>query len=180
MLRTSAPLIGALGLIPQTLSLATLMQIQAIWSKPIPLIRDKAGGLIYELDVDSLPPEPGVYVFFRKHGKKTVPIYIGETRRLRARTKNHLNSLPLMRAIERAPSGKRYLIYCTVRAGTEAKAKKQIKIIEKALILHAQNQGHELYNIRGTKLPTNQISFTGNRASEALAPRTMLVKKALT
>ena len=155
------------------------MQIQAKWSKPIPLKAGKLGGLIYEFDIESLPPEPGVYVFFRRHGQKIVPIYIGETRRLRARAKSHLNSLQLMRAIENAPSGKRFFIYCTVKAGTEAKAKKQIKIVERSLILHAQSQGHELYNIKGTKLPTDEISFIGNRASEALAPRTMLIKKAL-
>ena len=119
------------------------MKIQGKWSKPIPLKLDKNGSLIYELDIDSLPPEPGVYVFFRTHGRTTVPIYIGETQSLRTRAKSHLNSLQLMRAIENAPSGKRFFIYCTVRAGTEAKAKKQIKVIEKALILHAQNQGHE-------------------------------------
>ena len=156
------------------------MQISATWSKPIQLKKCKPGGLIYELDLEALPNEPGVYVFYREHSGKPSLIYIGETYSIRARTKGHLCSLPLMRAIENTPTGKRYMIYCTVDTASREKAKKQVKIIEKALILHAQTEGHELFNKKGTKLPTDAIAFTGNRASEAIAPRTMLVKKALT
>ncbi len=156
------------------------MQIEASWSQPIALKKCKPGGLIYELDMEELPPEPGVYVFGRKHGDTVVPIYIGETLSVRGRIKGHLNSLPLMRAVENAPNGARFLLYCTVKAGSREKAKKHVKVVEKALILHAQSEGHVLFNKKGTKLPTDEISFTGNRTSEAVAPRTMLIKRALT
>lgn len=156
------------------------MQIEAAWAKPIDLKRCKPGGLIYELDLEALPSDPGVYVFFRTHGSKVTPIYIGETLNLRARVKGHLNSVPLMRAVEEAATGKRSLVYCTVKAGSRLKAKKHVRVIEKALILHAQGEGHVLFNKKGTRLPTDEISFTGNRTSEAIAPRTMLIKKALT
>ena len=156
------------------------MQIEAAWSQPIPLKKCKPGGLIYEMDLDLLPTVHGVYVFARQHGTKVTPIYIGETQNLCARIKGHLNSLPLMREIDNAPAGKRFLIYCTVKAGSALKAKKHVKVIEKALILHAQGEGHTLFNTKGTKLPTNEIFFSGNRTSEAIAPRYMLIKKALT
>lgn len=156
------------------------MKIEAIWSQPIQMKKDSKGKLIYTVDLDSLPASPGVYVFGRKHGVTIAPIYIGETLSIKARVKNHLDSLPLMRAIEDASSGGRFLLYCTVRAGSLEKAKKHIKVIERALILHAQAEGHELFNKKGTKLPTDAISFTGNRTSEAIAPRTMLIKRALT
>lgn len=156
------------------------MQIKATWSRPINLKKCKPGGLIYELDLEQLPAKPGVYIFGRKYGTGVVPIYIGETLSIRARIKNHLNSLPLMRAIENAPNGSRFLMFCTVRAGTIEKAKKHVKVVEKALILHAQSEGHVLFNKKGTKLPTDEIEFTGNRTSEAMAPRIMLIKRALT
>jgi GIY-YIG catalytic domain len=156
------------------------MQIQASWSQPSSLTKCKPGGLIYELELEQLPTQPGVYVFGRKHGNKIVPIYVGETVSIRGRIKSHLESLPLMRAIENAANGGRFLIYCTVGAGTETKAKKHVKIIEKALILHAQSEGHVLFNKKGTKLPTDEITFVGNRTSESIAPRSMLIKRALT
>lgn len=156
------------------------MQIDAKWSKPIPLKDGSSSGLIFKLDLESIPDEPGVYVFARSYSSKIEPIYIGETINLRIRISSHLKSVPLMKAIENASSGKRILIYCTVSARSKEKAKSQVKIIEKALILHAQAEGCELFNMKGTKLPTDVISFTGNRASEAIAPRLMRVKQALT
>ncbi len=156
------------------------MKIEATWSKAIPLEKGSAhGDKIYDVDLDLVPKEPGVYVFARRHGDKITPIYIGESVGLRGRITGHLKSLPLMRAIERAPAGSRFLIYCTVKAGNREKAKKLIKVIEKSLILHAQNEGHELFNKSGTKMPTHEIAFTGNRVSEAIAPRLMLIKRAL-
>lgn len=156
------------------------MKIEATWSKPIELKKCKPGGLIYELNLEQLPTAPGVYVFVRTHGGSVSPIYIGETLNIRSRIKSHLNFLPLMRAIENAPIGSRFLLYCTVKAGAAAKAKKHIKVVEKALILHAQGEGHTLFNKKGTMLPTDEIAFKGNRTSEAIAPRRMLIKKALT
>jgi hypothetical protein len=156
------------------------MKIEATWSKPVPLKKCPPGGLIYVLNLKALPTEASVYIFGRRFGNKVVPIYIGETVSLRARINNHLNSLPLMRAIENSPSGERFLIYCTFKTGSKDKVKKHLKIVEKALIFYAQTKDHELFNKKGTKLPTDSISFTGNRTSEALAPRVMLIKQALT
>ena len=34
-------------------------------------------------------------------------------------------------------------------------AKKQVKVIEKALLFHAQGEGHTLFNKKGTRLPTD-------------------------
>jgi hypothetical protein len=156
------------------------MKIDAAWSQPVPLTKDRKGKLVYNLDLEQLPKSPGVYVFARQHGERVVPIYIGETMSLRSRIKSHLESVPLMHAVRDASSGNRLLIYCTVKTNSEDKAKKQINILERALILHAQTEGHQLVNKRGTKLPTDTICFIGNRTSEAIAPRKMLVKKALT
>lgn len=156
------------------------MLIEAEWSKPVTLKKRKPGGLVYELDLEVLPAEPAVYLFCRRHSERVFPIYIGETLNLRSRIKSHLNSLKLMQALADAASGKRLLIYCTVKAGSPMKAKKHLKVIEKALILHSQSEGHSLFNKMGTKLPTDEIRFTGNRTSEALAPRSMLIEKALT
>ena len=152
------------------------MQIRAEWSRPLPLRKSSSHNQIYEVDLDKLPNSPGVYVFCRQYADKVVPIYIGQTISLCRRIKGHLNSLPLMREIEHSPNGQKLLIYCTV-PGNEERAQKQIKIIEKALIQHAQTAGHVLFNKQGTKLPTDEISFTGNVISQAIAPRVMRIKK---
>jgi len=144
------------------------------------LKKSKSSKQIYEIDLTRLPEGPAAYVFCRSYGPVVVPIYIGETKSLRERVKTHLNSVALMKEIETAPKGPRLFLYCKVRTNSVDRAKTQLKILEKALILHAQTEGHVLLNKRGTKLPTDSIAFVGNRTSEAIAPRVMLVKKALT
>lgn len=156
------------------------MKIDATWSQPLPLAKDRTGKLVYTLDLEKLPQKPGVYVFGRQHGESIAPIYIGETMTLRSRVKKHLESVPLMHAVRDAAGGSRFLIYCTIKSRSEEKSKKQVEILERALILHSQTEGHHLVNKKGTKLPTDTICFIGNRTSEAIAPRKMLVKKALT
>lgn len=156
------------------------MKIDAKWSKPITLKDGDSVGLIFKLDTEAIPIEPGVYVFARRYGANVTPIYIGETANLRRRIASHLKSVPLMKALENTSSGSRILIYCTVATKSKDRAKSQVKIIEKALILHSQAEGHELFNKKGTKLPTDVISFSGNHTSEEIAPRLMRVKQALT
>jgi hypothetical protein len=85
-----------------------------------------------------------------------------------------------MRAIENAPAGRKVLIFCTLQTKSADFAKKQIGIIERALIAHAQTEGVTLFNKQGTKVPSDSISFTGNRTSESLAPRVLYVKRNLT
>lgn len=153
------------------------MQINANWSQPLTLTKDRKGKLVYTVDLEDIPQSPGVYIFGRQHGESIAPIYIGETLTLRGRIKSHLESVPLMHAVRDAPAGNRFLIYCTVKTRSKERAKRQIVILERALILHAQAEGHQIVNKKGTKLPTDTICFSGNRTSEALAPRKMLVKK---
>jgi hypothetical protein len=131
------------------------------------------------MDLEVIPADAGAYVFGRLYNGSVSPICIGEMANLRKRAGEQLKSLPCMRALEKAKSGERVFMLRTVKAGAHDKAKKHIKIIEKALILHAQSEGHELLNLQATKLSFDEIQFTGNRASESFAPRRMLIKKAL-
>lgn len=156
------------------------MDIEATWSRPIELTDGVKIGLIYSLPIEEIPAESGVYIFARTHGAKVFPLYIGESQNLRARLRQHLEKVPLMKAIEGALTGKKVVLYCTLSTNSKDRSKKQLKIVEKALILHAQSEGHELFNKKGTKLPTDTISFTGNCTSESIAPRLMRIEHALT
>lgn len=155
------------------------MKIEASWAKPVEMELDSTQALIYTLDIATLPDVPGVYVFGRLYDGLVEPIYIGQTLSIQKRIKTHLKSVPLMKKLEKAKLGSRVLVYCIVKAGNEDKARKHVKVIERALILHAQSEGFELFNQKGAKLPTDEISFTGNRTSESIAPRKMLIKRAL-
>lgn len=156
------------------------MIIEASWSDPIRLKKSQSSGLFNQINLELLPAEPGVYVFARKYGKRLIPIYIGETLSIYHRIKTHMNSIALMTAIKNTSNGARVLIYCTVSTANRDKAKKHIKIIENALIIHAQSEGHELFNKMGMKRPTDSILFSGNTLSKSIAPGTMRIRQALT
>lgn len=88
------------------------MKLKLNWAKPVRLKTSKTG--IYDIDLEAIPKMPGVYIFARKWGKSYEALYVGRSKGLRGRVKGHLNNVKLMKHLEKAKTGKRVLIYCTV------------------------------------------------------------------
>jgi len=157
------------------------LRIVARWRQEIRLVDGGRHNLIYYTKhLKSIPENPGVYVFARIHGRKVSPIYIGQADNLRKRIEQQFKSVPLMMGIKKLPRGKRVLIYCEPVFKRKQDRKKVINIIEKSLIDHVLSQGSELLNKQGTKRPAHTIQFSGNRISERIIPRKVLIKTALT
>jgi hypothetical protein len=105
------------------------LNIEAVWSSPIQL-RLATSGAIYECEnPDEIPAEAGVYVFGREHGNFIAPLYIGKALNLRRRIDQQLNSVKLMRGIQEAERGARFLLYCTLLLKQGQKARRVIGII---------------------------------------------------
>ncbi len=154
------------------------LNIEARWSHPI-IIRLAKVGAIYECeDLHEIPSEAGIYIFGRCHGESRAPLYIGKALNLRKRIEQQLNSVRLMTGIKEAASGNRFLIYCVPKIKPGQRATQVVKLLEDALISHALAFDHELLQKQGTKRPNHTIKFSGNRASEAIAPRKMRVSAA--
>jgi hypothetical protein len=152
------------------------LNIEGVWGTPVQL-RVAASGAIYECpDLDSIPASPGIYIFYRKHGERVSPLYIGRSRNIRNRIKQHLNSVKLMQAIYEAQSGSRFVIYCEPITKPGQDLDKVLRLLENALIDHAMSEGHDLRQKQGTKPAHHTISFRGNRTSEAIAGRLMRVR----
>ncbi len=155
-----------------------MLNFQAHWEQPVQLIDGSKQGLIYYADgINELPESPGAYVFARVHGEYAYPLYVGETTNIRKRLKSHFErSVKLMNSIKGAATGKRIFLYCTIKTSSEKKRDSMLALLQRALIEHALSEGHELFNKQGTKIKAHTISFTGNRTSEQIAPRTMHVE----
>lgn len=152
-------------------------KISADWHKPIYLSDGQKSNLIYTCaSIEDVPDSPGVYVFGREYGKSICPLYIGRGLRLRKRLEQQLQSVKLMMGIKNAEKGKRFLLYCTVKLKRGQKPMPVLQTLESALISHALAEGHDLFNEQGTKFKQHTIEFTGNRVSEAVAPRLMLIR----
>jgi excinuclease UvrABC nuclease subunit len=67
------------------------MELNVVWHAPLALRRSDER--IYDVDLESIPAEPGVYVFMRVFGKKHNPLYVGKAENLRGRIKTQLDAL---------------------------------------------------------------------------------------
>ena len=156
------------------------LNIEARWAQPLALTISRAAHEIYFCpDHETIPDSPGVYVFARRHGEVTEPLYIGQSRNLYARLRQHLDSVSLMQSIREASAGARLFLYCEPILRPGQQLVRVLDTLEEALIDHALAEGHALLNVQGTRCPTHAITFSGNRTSEALAPRRMFVKISL-
>ena len=155
------------------------MELELRWKKPLHLIDGSEWQMIYcldEDDEDSIPEEPGIYVFGRKFGDSFVPLYIGQAKNLCSRIGNQFNNLRLMRGIEDAESGKRLLVFAEFYAKPGQQLAKCLDIIESALIENALTQGFELLNKQGTKTPTHALNFSGARDGARIFSKEMYVR----
>lgn len=139
------------------------MEIYVEWHDALPLRDGSKEGLIYTCDLDEIPEDPGVYVFARKHGEHTCPLYIGQSHVLRRRIDSDLDRVRLMRGVEEASSGSRLLLFCTLNLRPGQQVDKVLDIVEYACISHALSEGHELLNKQGTSTRTHSIHCYGRQ-----------------
>jgi len=151
------------------------MKLHIMWEKPVLLRSGLKDGLIYNVDYDSFDRVPGVYIFARKYGKSYEALYVGQSKNIRSRIKSHLNNLKLMRHIEEAKSGKRFVIvgYASPRPGQ--KVEKVIKLLERGLIRHFLSEGHDLVNQQGVRIRRHSIESAGG-VPKAFIPSTMFLE----
>jgi hypothetical protein len=104
-------------------------------------------------------------------------LYVGKATSLRSRIKQQLNNLRLMQAIDDAAIGPRMLIYGTLNCRPGQRVGTVLNIFETALIGHLTDNGHQLSNKLGTKLPVDVISFDGNLLARRATGRELRVPK---
>jgi hypothetical protein len=152
------------------------MKLSVTWHPsirlPIPVSR-----LHRVFDLDTLPREPAIYLFARRFGRRMEVLYVGKATSLRSRIKQQLNNLRLMQTIDDAQIGPRMLIYGTLNCRPGQRVGTVLNIVETALIGHLTEQGHQLSNKLGTKLPVDVISFDGNLLARGVTGRELRVPK---
>lgn len=152
------------------------MRLSVEWQKPVPLRSGRRDGLIYTVDLEAIPRAPGVYIFARKWGKSFEALYVGQSAGLRRRIRGHLNNLRLMRHIEDAPSGKRFVIPGVARFRPGQRREKALATLERAYIRYFLSEGHDLVNQQGVRIRRHEIESTGP-VPRAFIPATIYLEK---
>lgn len=133
------------------------------WAPPLELTNGHAHNMIYTCDLGSIPQVAGVYVFGRWFGDNFAPLYIGQTQNLQQRISQHLQYVPLMMALQKVPSGARFVHLGTLQGKRGQNQKSALERVERGMIKYALAQGCEIVNEKGAKTPYDEIQFFGNR-----------------
>lgn len=153
------------------------MRINVQWLTPRELWEDSTKVLIYDCDWGSLPEMPGVYVFARAFGESTTPLYVGQATNLRGRVRKQLNNLRLMRGLENTRIGPRLLLPAEITVRIGHHLARALNLVEQSLIKHYLSEGHELLNIKGTRIVADEITFGGNTRGRQTCPRRISMPK---
>ena len=152
------------------------------WQKPVELFEPSEANcrgceykgncnLTYCCEGENIPEKPGVYVFGRQHGQSITPIYIGESKDISQRIWEHLEGyVELMNALRKVKLGSRVILVGILESRF---TKDTLGLIEGMLIEHALDEGFGLLNVSKTNPSYHEVSFSGNRESMRIFPKTL-------
>jgi hypothetical protein len=153
------------------------MNLEIKWHQPIILEDGDDDNLIFQVpNIENWQDVPSIYMFCRSYGGVIIPLYIGRSKNVGQRIKQHLNTTKMMRSIEKALNGEKLLIIGEFIPKPGQKIDSSLKILERTLIEYALAEGHVLINKSGTKTPIHTISFNGYKAAKDFTGSTMYTK----
>jgi hypothetical protein len=153
-----------------------MSDFRLIWHQPLHL--NASDELIYEVDHEEIPEEPGIYIFFREHGGTQTPMYVGQAKNLRQRIRGQLKSnVKLMKGIQGSPNGSRKVTFGVYRPGRGQQMDQSLDRIERSLIRH-YIESHQLFNTQGTHVPMESLTSDRPQRLNKLIPRTITFQKA--
>jgi hypothetical protein len=138
------------------------MDLNLQWGEPLPLV--KSASDLYWTDGEQIPHAPGIYVFFRAFGRSREALYVGKAGNLRSRIKQQLNAHRLMKGIEDASMGARFIAIGELKRRPGQQVKTCLTLIEHALIRHYLARGDELLNIHGSRIRKHSLTSERTRA----------------
>jgi hypothetical protein len=146
------------------------MDLNLEWGKPLPLVMSASD--LYWADAEQIPHAPGVYVFFRRFGSSEEALYVGKATNLRSRIKQQLNAHRLMKGIETAAMGSRYIVIGELKRRPGQQVPKCLALVEHALIRYFLAHGDELLNIHGSRIRKHSLTSERTTARK-LIPKTI-------
>ena len=136
------------------------MEIHLEWGREVPIKYDLSLDR-YVAELETIPDNPGIYIFGRTFSDKVEALYVGKANSLRNRIKQQFNNHTLMTHIENAKNGNRVIIYGVFHGKPGQSAKTCTQIAERALIRYYLAKNHNLANLQGTTINHHVIVSGG-------------------
>ena len=151
------------------------MKIQIDWGEPLSLKLVSRQGAGYQVDLNALPADPGIYIMGRMWAKGFEALYVGKARNIRRRVKGQLNNLRLMQHLRGSKTGKRVVVAGSIDTRQGQQIDRVLAIAERALIRHFLSDGDNLVNISGTTLRQHEVEST--QRPRWFVPRVVFLEK---
>ena len=133
-----------------------------------------ARGHYYTVSDEELTEIPstgtGVYLFCRRHGRSLSPQYVGRSRRLRQRIREHLERVSLVKALAAGENGRRVVLVAIVEPRRGQSADRVAQEVENLLIRRFRAASFDLLNEKGNCRPQRTVRWHGSRAYRGLIP----------
>ncbi len=139
------------------------LNIEATWQPPLDINPVPGEFSFVCRDIENVPEGPGVYIFGRRYGDTITPCYIGRSRNINGRLKQHLNSIRLMNGLRNFGNGQKIFSWANINLRPGQNIDRILHVLERMLIVHATDDGHELLNVNGARLPHHVAELNGNR-----------------
>jgi hypothetical protein len=115
----------------------------------------------------------GVYLFCRRHGGALSPQYVGRSKRVRQRIREHLERVTMMRALANGEGGRRIVLVAMVQPRRGQCVDRVAQEVERMLLRHFRDARYDLVNERGTRRPLRTVRWLGTTAYRKLIPAAM-------
>jgi hypothetical protein len=123
-------------------------------------------------DLEAIPPTAtGIYLFCRRYGQNLWPQYVGRSRRLRRRIRDHLERVSLMRALSEGESGRRVVLVAIVEPQRGQSPGRVAAEVESLLIRRFRAAAFNLVNEKGNRGTQRTVHWHGSRDYVELIPR---------
>lgn len=152
------------------------MKFQIEWQRVVPLRQSRSPGLMYQLPLEKIPREAGIYIFGRRYGSNFEALYVGQAGNLKGRIRGQLNNLRLMDHLKRAKSGKRILLVGELKGQRGRNRRKALNLVEKAFIRHFLSEGDDLVNRLGVRIRRHEVASIGKHPKRYF-PRSVFLER---
>ena len=143
------------------------------WTACVPLTAAGHFFTVTDTALKAVPPNgTGVYLFCRRQGARLIPQYIGRSKRVRQRIREHLERVSLVRALGEG-AGKRCVLVAMVQTCRGQSAVRVAHEVENCLIRRFRDLGYALVNERGMHAPTRTVHWLGMSRYRRLIPKKM-------
>ena len=143
------------------------------WTACVPLTSAGPYFTVTDAALKAVPPNgTGVYLFCRRLGARLIPQYIGRSKRVRQRIREHLERVTLVRALAEG-TGKRCVLVAMVQTCRGQSAVRVAHEVENCLIRRFRELGYPLVNERGMRTATRTVRWLGTSAYNKLIPSEM-------